>query len=284
MSKRFKTPIYIEVPTGTAPLSVDSSTLVSNLNVQYLNGNASTAFATASHAHGSITTDGKIGTVASLPIVTSTGGLLAAGSWGTAAGTFCQGNDARLSDSRPASDVYTWAKASTKPTYTNTEVGLGNVTNDAQVKKIASSTDNQLARWDGTTGDLLQGSGGPTMDDSGNLAMGNKKIGGIKVASFDSQVALDTTTGAVTVDWSSCQNYRQTEPTGAITYTFTDPPGPCHLQLIINSDGTSTAQTITWPSTVIWMGSQWTGANNKKGVINFWFAGTNYFAQGVNQA
>lgn len=33
------------------------------------------------------------------------------------------GNDTRLSDSRPASDVSSWAKASTKPTYTASEVG-----------------------------------------------------------------------------------------------------------------------------------------------------------------
>lgn len=35
----------------------------------------------------------------------------------------------------PASDVYSWAKASTKPSYTKSEVGLGNVTNDSQVKR-----------------------------------------------------------------------------------------------------------------------------------------------------
>ena len=39
------------------------------------------------------------------------------------------GNDSRLSDSRPASDVSAWAKASTKPTYTKSDVGLGNVEN-----------------------------------------------------------------------------------------------------------------------------------------------------------
>lgn len=33
------------------------------------------------------------------------------------------GTDTRLTDSRPASDVSAWAKAPTKPTYTNTEVG-----------------------------------------------------------------------------------------------------------------------------------------------------------------
>lgn len=35
----------------------------------------------------------------------------------------------------PASDVYSWAKASTKPTYTKSEVGLGNVDNTADANK-----------------------------------------------------------------------------------------------------------------------------------------------------
>ena len=43
-------------------------------------------------------------------------------SYGSTAGTACQGNDSRLSNSRPASDVYSWAKASTKPTYTWSEI------------------------------------------------------------------------------------------------------------------------------------------------------------------
>lgn len=38
---------------------------------------------------------------------------------------------------------------------TKTQVGLGNVTNDAQVKKTASSTDGNIPAWDGTTGDAL---------------------------------------------------------------------------------------------------------------------------------
>ena len=42
--------------------------------------------------------------------------------YGTTAGTACQGNDSRLSDARPASDVSSWAKASTKPKYIANEV------------------------------------------------------------------------------------------------------------------------------------------------------------------
>lgn len=36
-----------------------------------------------------------------------------------------------------------------------TDIGLSNVTNDAQVKKIASSTSGNIPFWNGTTGDLL---------------------------------------------------------------------------------------------------------------------------------
>jgi hypothetical protein len=43
--------------------------------------------------------------------------------YGTTASTVCQGNDSRLSDARVASDVYAWAKAASKPTYTYSEVG-----------------------------------------------------------------------------------------------------------------------------------------------------------------
>lgn len=56
--------------------------------------------------------------------------------FGTTAGTVTEGNDSRLSDARPASDVSAWAKASTKPTYTKAEVGLGNVDN---VKQYSAS-------------------------------------------------------------------------------------------------------------------------------------------------
>ena len=41
---------------------------------------------------------------------------------GTTADTACAGNDSRLSNARPASDVYGWAKASTKPSYSWGEI------------------------------------------------------------------------------------------------------------------------------------------------------------------
>jgi hypothetical protein len=53
-----------------------------------------------SHVHGNLTNAGAIGTTSGLPIITTTSGVLTAGAFGTASGSFCQGNDSRLSDSR----------------------------------------------------------------------------------------------------------------------------------------------------------------------------------------
>jgi hypothetical protein len=49
--------------------------------------------------------DLKLGTTANLPIKTGTNGVIEAGSFGTAAGSFCEGNDARLSDARTPSST-----------------------------------------------------------------------------------------------------------------------------------------------------------------------------------
>lgn len=118
---------------------------------------------------------------------------------------------------------------------------------------------------------------------SANAVLSNTNIVGIRTASFNAQATQTSTSGSLTIDWTVAQNWKQTEPTGTITYTFTAPTGPCHLQLIIDSDGTSTAQTINWPGTVIWLVQTFSGTNNKKSVINFWYDGTNYYAMGSTQ-
>lgn len=61
---------------------------------------SSTDFAATTHAHGNITSAGAIGSTANLPLITTTSGVVTTGSFGTAANTFCQGNDSRLADSR----------------------------------------------------------------------------------------------------------------------------------------------------------------------------------------
>ena len=45
-----------------------------------------------SHGHGDITSDGKLGTTSGKPLITTTGGKISAGSFGTSAGQFAEGN------------------------------------------------------------------------------------------------------------------------------------------------------------------------------------------------
>jgi hypothetical protein len=68
--------------------------------LQLSQGEQDARYALTAHTHGNITNAGAIGVAASLPIVTGTNGVLQAGAFGTTAGSFCQGNDARLSDAR----------------------------------------------------------------------------------------------------------------------------------------------------------------------------------------
>jgi hypothetical protein len=58
-----------------------------------------------SHTHGNLTNDGKVGTTANLPLKTGTNGVIEAGSFSNTAGSFCAGDDARLSDARTPSST-----------------------------------------------------------------------------------------------------------------------------------------------------------------------------------
>lgn len=60
---------------------------------------------------------------------------------GTTADTACAGNDLRLSNARPASDVYAWAKASTKPSYS-----WGEITGKPTAFTPESHTHNKIIR------------------------------------------------------------------------------------------------------------------------------------------
>jgi hypothetical protein len=62
------------------------------------------------------------------------------------------------------------ANVSNPHVVTKAQIGLGNVTNDPAVKKIAESTDNALVRFDGPTGALVQDSLA-TLDDTGAMSL-----------------------------------------------------------------------------------------------------------------
>ena len=61
---------------------------------------------------------------------------------GTTADTACAGNDSRLTNARPASDVYAWAKASSKPSYTYSEVGAAAANHSHSGYATTTTTDS----------------------------------------------------------------------------------------------------------------------------------------------
>lgn len=96
--------------------------------------------------------------------------------------------------SLPASDVYSWAKASSKPTYTASEVGLGNVGNFKAVSTVASqglsSTEQSNARAN-------IGAGTSSFSGSYN-DLSNKPTIPTKVSQLTNDSGYTTNTGTVT--------------------------------------------------------------------------------------
>jgi len=147
------------------------------------------------------------------------------------------------------------------------------------IAKLTSSASSPFGNGDGITVTFTRT--GDVGTFTGTLS--NADLAGIKVPAFNSEISNSGTTGAQTVNWTLGAAQKQTEPTGIITYTFTAPSvSPCHLQLRIISDGTSTAYTHVWPASVKWVGATWAAIANKGAVINFWYDGTDYWANGGN--
>lgn len=86
---------------------------------------------------------------------------------GTTADTACAGNDSRLSNARPASDVYSWAKSSSKPSYSWSEI-----TSKPSTFTPASHTHAYIPLSGGTiTGSIIRSSGGSWISARNNVAV-----------------------------------------------------------------------------------------------------------------
>ena len=119
------------------------------------------------HTHGNITNDGKVGTTANKPLITGTGGVVQAGSFGTAANTFCEGNDSRLSDARtPLSHTHTKSDITDFPVY-GTTAGTICEGNDSRLSDARTPVAHTHTKNDVT--DLLNSDFIPSANNSYNL-------------------------------------------------------------------------------------------------------------------
>ena len=156
------------------------------------------------HTKNDITDFPTLGTASSKDVASS----------GNASATqVVMGNDTRLSDARKASDVYAWAKASSKPSYTKSEIGLGNVDNTsdsskpvstAQQTAIDTAYDNANKYTDKKVADLI-GSAPETMDTLEEVAAAIQENKDVETALNEAigkkanQTELDTHTGNSTI-------------------------------------------------------------------------------------
>ena len=78
------------IPTKTSDLTNDGDG--TNVFVKNNDSRLTDARTPTSHTHGNLTNDGKLGTTSGKPVITTTGGAITTGSFGTGSGTFAEGN------------------------------------------------------------------------------------------------------------------------------------------------------------------------------------------------
>lgn len=135
-----------------------------------------------------------------------------------------------------------------------------------------SSTDNAIARFDGTGGKTIQNSE-VLITDSGNVE--NPRL-----VTFRGEFDNGNSGAAATINWNEGQKQRITL-NSASTFTFVPPPEACNLLLkIIHVTGTG---AITWPTGVFFPNGtdpDITNVNTAVDIISFYFDGLEYYAIG----
>ncbi len=142
-----------------------------------------------------------------------------------------------------------------------------------------SSTDNAVARFDSTTGKLIQDSG-VVIDDSDNLSgVANLDITGQMASAHDTETQAAST--AHTIDWNDGNSTTwdlQAANGTPIVLTLSNPKaGASYIIEIIQG---SAIRNVTWPGTVKWPGGTAptiSTTNDDIDIISLFYDGTNYF-------
>jgi hypothetical protein len=89
-----------------------------------------------------------------------------------------------------------------------------------------------------------------TVPFTGSQSHGNNDITAIKTGTFNGEIDKGNVSGAVTVNWNDGAIQKLTL-VGDATLTFTAPPGPTHVELLVIQD-VNGGHAITWPGAVKW--------------------------------
>lgn len=129
-------------------------------------------------------------------------------------------------------------------------------------------------------GPILRSTGDDTNVD---LHLATKGTGHIKVDAVtdhgDANVHFtEHDISGTAIDWTD-SNKQKKDLTANTTFTFTAPPGPCNLVLMLIQDATG-SRTVTWPAAVKWPGGTaptLSTAANAEDIVTFYYNGTNYY-------
>lgn len=152
---------------------------------------------------------------------------------------------------------------------------IGSSAGAGDVTGPSSSTDNEIATFDSTTGKVIQANHTVTINDS-------SQIDEAKTISFDAEYSNGSLGATPTINWNNGQKQVGTLSANVTSITFTAPPGPCNLMLRLVQDGTGgrTVPVTAWPSTVK-TGAGYTppvasGAGDES-LFSLYYNGTDYY-------
>jgi hypothetical protein len=131
-----------------------------------------------------------------------------------------------------------------------TPAGGGDVTGPG------SSTDNAIARFNGTGGDTLQDSG-IAIDDSDNLQMADNAIVRPELKDYaETRTAPSSSSGTLELDLENGNHFEVTLTESISTLTLSNPPasGKAGAFTLAITQGGSGSYTVSWPGSVQWAG------------------------------
>ena len=140
--------------------------------------------------------------------------------------------------------------------------------------RTGNSTSGNITLTDGANGNITT-----TPNGTGRVVSATEHQFN-ETAHFDAEVDNGNSGTADTIDWTAGNKQRSTL-TGNVTFTFTEPNGPCNLIFKLVQDATG-SRTATFPADVNWPGGTaptLTTTANAIDIVSFYYDGTDFYGQ-----